>query len=82
MLFLSTNQAAVKGTEERKEGREGERRKEEKERKKKINERDFPGSLGVKTPHFQRKDFGFNPWSGTKIPRATRYSHKKCLVIN
>ena len=65
-----------------KEGRKGRRRKEEKERKKKINERDFPGSLGVKTPHFQCRDCGFNPWSGTKIPRATRYSHKKCLVIN
>jgi len=37
MLLLSTNQAAVKGTEERKEGREGERKERGRRKKIKLN---------------------------------------------
>lgn len=37
MLLLSTNQAAVKGTEERKEVREGERKERGRRKKIKLN---------------------------------------------
>ena len=33
---------------------------------------DFPGGSVVKTPHFQCRGHGFHPWSGTKIPHATK----------
>ena len=32
---------------------------------KKRTERDFPGGPVVKTPHFQSRGHGFNPWSGS-----------------
>ena len=35
---------------------------------------DFPGGPVAKTPHFQCKRPGFNPWSGNQIPFATTKS--------
>ena len=31
---------------------------------RKLKHMDFPGGPVVKTPHFQSKGHGFNPWSG------------------
>ena len=38
--------------------------------------RDFHGGPGVKTPCFQCRGHGFDPWSG-KIPLASRYGQKQ-----
>ena len=41
------------------------------------NDWDFPGGPVVKTPSFHCRGRGFNPWWGTKIPKAVRCSQKK-----
>ena len=38
---------------------------------------DFPGSPVVKTPCFQRRGHGLDPWSGTKIPYAVWHGRKQ-----
>ena len=43
-------------------------------KKKKKKDRDFPGHPVVKILHFHCMGQGFDPWSGIKIPQASRSS--------
>ena len=42
---------------------------------KKMQTKDFPGSPGVRSPRFHCRERGFDPWSGTEILQATKYSY-------
>lgn len=39
--------------------------------------REFPDSLGARTPRFHCQGHGFNPWLGNKFPQATRSKANK-----
>ena len=42
---------------------------------------EFPGGPVVRTLHFHCRGLGFDPWLGTKIPKAMWRGLKKRLIV-